>query len=96
MLESYVTKTRDKAFALSFMRQALKRYGLPEAITTDDLRSAVHTEDAALRTTSDDDETIRTEAAELMDRWIESVMIYPNGTDGAEGGYCCAGIGYGC
>jgi len=38
----------------------------------------------------------RASVAGLMDRWIESVMIYPNGTDGAEGGYCCAGIGYGC
>jgi len=45
VLESYVTKTRDKAFALSFMRKALKRYGSPEAITTDDLRLAVHAED---------------------------------------------------
>ena len=39
MLESYVTKTRGKALALSFMRKALKRHGSPEAITTDGLRS---------------------------------------------------------
>jgi putative transposase len=39
VLESYVTKTRDKAAALSFMKKALKRHGLPEAITTDGLRS---------------------------------------------------------
>ncbi len=45
MLESYVTKTRDKAFALSLMRKALKRHGSPEAITTNGLRSAVHAED---------------------------------------------------
>src|SRR5688572_17300765 len=38
-LESYVTKTRDKAAALSFMKKALKRHGSPEAITTDGLRS---------------------------------------------------------
>ena len=39
VLESYVTKTRDKAAALSFMKKALKRHGSPEAITTDGLRS---------------------------------------------------------
>ena len=39
VLESYVTKTRDKAAALRFMKKALKRHGLPEAITTDGLRS---------------------------------------------------------
>jgi putative transposase len=39
VLESYVTKTRDKAAALRFMRKALKRHGSPEAITTDGLRS---------------------------------------------------------
>jgi len=39
VLESYVTKTRGKALALSFMRKALKRHGSPEAITTDGLRS---------------------------------------------------------
>jgi putative transposase len=39
VLESYVTKTRDKAAALSFMKRALKRHGSPEAITTDGLRS---------------------------------------------------------
>jgi putative transposase len=39
VLESYVTKTRDKAAALAFMKKALKRHGSPEAITTDGLRS---------------------------------------------------------
>jgi putative transposase len=39
VLESYVTKARDKAAALSFMRRTLKRHGSPEAITTDGLRS---------------------------------------------------------
>jgi putative transposase len=39
VLESYVTKTRDKAAALSFMKKALRRHGSPEAITTDGLRS---------------------------------------------------------
>ena len=39
ILESYGTKTRDKAAALTFMKKALKRHGSPEAITTDGLRS---------------------------------------------------------
>src|SRR6187401_1665032 len=37
ILESFVTKERDKAAALKFMKKALKRYGSPEAITTDGL-----------------------------------------------------------
>ena len=39
VLESYVTRTRDKAAALAFMKKALKRHGSPDAITTDGLRS---------------------------------------------------------
>ena len=39
VLESYVTKTRDKKAALAFMRKALKRHGSPAAVTTDGLRS---------------------------------------------------------
>ena len=38
-LESYITKTRDKAAALTFMKKALRRHGSPAAITTDGLRS---------------------------------------------------------
>jgi len=37
VLESFVTRTRDKAAALTFMKKALKRHGSPEAITTDGL-----------------------------------------------------------
>ena len=39
VLESYVTKTRDKAAALRFLRKALKRHGKAETIVTDGLRS---------------------------------------------------------
>ena len=39
VLESYVTKTRDKSAALKFLRKAMKRYGAPEAVVTDRLRS---------------------------------------------------------
>ncbi|MFN5085836.1 MAG: transposase [Novosphingobium sp.] len=39
ILESYITKARDKDAALDFMKKALKRHGSPEKITTDGLRS---------------------------------------------------------
>jgi putative transposase len=39
VLESFVTKTRDKAAALTFIKKALKRHGSPKTITTDGLRS---------------------------------------------------------
>jgi putative transposase len=39
VLERFVTRTRDKGTALTFMKKALKRHGRPEAITTDGLRS---------------------------------------------------------
>ena len=39
ILESYVTKKRDKAAALAFLKKALKRHGRAEAIVTDGLRS---------------------------------------------------------
>ena len=39
VLESFVTKERDKAAALKFIKKALKRHGSPKAVTTDGLRS---------------------------------------------------------
>ena len=39
MLESYVTKTRDKSAALRFLKTALMRHGQPDIIVTDRLRS---------------------------------------------------------
>ena len=39
VLESFVTKERDKVAALKFIKKALKRHGSPKAITTDGLRS---------------------------------------------------------
>jgi putative transposase len=39
VLESYVTKTRDKDAALRFIKRAMKRHGKVEAVTTDGLRS---------------------------------------------------------
>jgi len=39
VLESFVTKERDKAAALKFIKKVLKRHGSPKAIVTDGLRS---------------------------------------------------------
>ena len=39
LLESSVTRTRDKVAALAFMKSALKRHGSPAAIVTDGLKS---------------------------------------------------------
>ncbi|WP_093161549.1 IS6 family transposase [Aliiruegeria lutimaris] len=39
VLESFVTKTRDRKAALKFIRKSMKRYGRPEVIVTDRLRS---------------------------------------------------------
>jgi len=39
VLESYVSKRRDRKAALNFLRKLMKRYGNPEIITTDKLRS---------------------------------------------------------
>jgi len=39
VLESYVTKRRDRKSALEFLRKSMKRYGNPAVILTDKLRS---------------------------------------------------------
>uniref|UniRef100_UPI00262A409E IS6 family transposase n=1 Tax=uncultured Shimia sp. TaxID=573152 RepID=UPI00262A409E len=39
VLESYVTKTRDKYAALKLLRKAMRKQGRPEVIVTDRLRS---------------------------------------------------------
>ncbi len=39
VLESFVTRTRDRKAALKFLRKALRKHGQPEAIVTDKLRS---------------------------------------------------------
>jgi len=39
VLEAYVTKRRDRHAALKFLRKAMKRYGNPEVVVTDRLRS---------------------------------------------------------
>ena len=39
VLESYVTKKRDKKAALKFMKKAMRRHGSPNEIVKDKLRS---------------------------------------------------------
>jgi len=39
VLESFVTKMRDKKAALKFLRKAMRKHGRPEVIVTDRLRS---------------------------------------------------------
>ena len=39
VLESYVMKRRDRKAALKFVRKSMKRYGYPEIVVTDKLRS---------------------------------------------------------
>ena len=39
VLESYVTKTRDKKAALKFLKKTMRKHGGPEVIVTDKLRS---------------------------------------------------------
>ena len=39
ILESYISKVRDKEAALTFMKKALKRHGAPATIVTDGLKS---------------------------------------------------------
>ena len=39
VLESFVTKTRDRKAALKFLKKTMRRYGRPKAIVTDLLRS---------------------------------------------------------
>jgi putative transposase len=39
VLESFVTKTRDRKAALKFLKKAMRKHGGPETIVTDKLRS---------------------------------------------------------
>jgi putative transposase len=39
VLESFVTRTRDRRAALKFLKKAMHRHGRPESIVTDRLRS---------------------------------------------------------
>ncbi len=61
LLEAYVTKRRDRKAALRFLRKAMKRYGRPEVVVTDRLRSYK----AAMR-------EIGNEARQETGRWLNN------------------------
>ena len=61
VLEAFVTKRRDRTAALRFLRKAMKRYGRPEVIVTDRLRSY----GAAMR-------EIGNEARQEAGRWLNN------------------------
>lgn len=79
ILESYITKTRDKTAALTFMKKALKRHGSAEIITTDGLRSyrAVMTE-------------LGCEDKREVGRWANNRMENSHSRSDDESGPCCA------
>ncbi len=64
ILESYVTKKRDKSAALRFFRKPLKRHGSPAIIVTDGLRSYP----AAMRELGNED-------AREMGRWLNNRAV---------------------
>jgi putative transposase len=66
VLESYVTKHRDKAAALKFPKKLMKRHGKPEELVTDKLRSY----GAALK-------DMGVENKQVTDRW--GVVAQPRG-----------------
>ena len=39
VLEEFVTKRRDRKAALKFLKKTMKRYGRPDIVSTDKLRS---------------------------------------------------------
>ena len=61
VLEVFVTKKRDRNAALRFLRKTMKRYGQPEVIVTDRLRSY----QAAMK-------VIGNEAREATGRWLNN------------------------
>ena len=61
VLEVFVTKRRDRKAALRFLRKTMKRYGRPEGIVTDRLRSYR----AAMR-------EIGNEARQVTGRWLNN------------------------
>ena len=61
VLEAFVTKNRDRWAALNFLRRAMKRYGRPQVIVTDRLRSYR----AAMK-------VIGSEARQVTGRWLNN------------------------
>ncbi len=61
VLEVFITKKRDRKAALKFLRKAMKRYGSPQVIVTDRLRSY----QAAMR-------EIGNESRQVTGRWLNN------------------------
>ena len=78
ILQSYVTKKRDKTAALVFLKKALKRHGSAEAIVTDGLRSYP----AAMRNLGN------LERCE-MGRWLNNRAENSHLRSDYENGQCC-------
>ena len=60
-LEAFVSKTRDKAAALKFLKKLMKRHGKPEELVTDKLRSY----GAALK-------ELQADGLQVSDRWANN------------------------
>jgi len=65
VLESYVTKRRDRKVALRFLKKSMKRYGQPKVIVTDKLRSY----GAAMKAIGNAD---RQETGRWLNNWAEN------------------------
>jgi putative transposase len=65
VLEAYVTKRRDRKAALKFLRKSMKRFGSPQVIVTDKLRSY----GAAMKVIGNAD---RQETGRWLNNWAEN------------------------
>jgi transposase-like protein len=74
VLESFVTKTRDKASALKFLKKAMKRYGNPHVVVTDKCPSYR----AAMKMIGSEgrQETGRHRACEVSRSSLQSIRLY--------------------
>ncbi len=77
VLEAYVTKSRNRKAALTFLRKTMKRYGRPETIVTDKLGSYR----AALR-------RIGNGARQKTGRWLNHRRKTPTSPSDDESGQC--------
>ena len=75
VLEVFATKHRDRKAALAFLKRTMKRYGRPEAIVTDRLRSYR----AAMR-------EIGNEARQVTGRWLNNRAKIHTNLSGDESG----------
>ncbi|TVV75970.1 hypothetical protein FOY91_05615 [Sphingomonas solaris] len=83
MMTMIFDREAEKATLEARLSQAAAANPLGEILPHPVLLDQFHQKVEALRATLDDD-TIRTEAAAILERLIESVTIYPNAPDGPE------------